>query len=276
MLPSSLVIRRYGVYLPTPCRGALVTTNVPTAAFAARVELQAGRRRVPDPPGCEDARCDVVLDMAAKSSSRPVRQQHTRAQERGERTRALVIDETIRCIREEGFAAASTRHIIERAGVTWGVIQYYFGDRDGLLNAVIDHAFTTLASSMNEIADSASEVRDPRKRAESLTKAAWNVFFSPTCMTALEILIATRAMRGTLAPEQLSEVGTAIARIAAAIGDDTPHSIPIANLLWSSPVGMMVAQMVMSDQLPTEPEQHALAALLGDHLASSQRRARRK
>ena len=55
-----------------------------------------------------------------------------------------MIEETIRCIREEGFAAASTRHIIDRAGVSWGVIQYYFGDRDGLLTAVIEHANTTV------------------------------------------------------------------------------------------------------------------------------------
>lgn len=214
--------------------------------------------------------------MAPKSASRPVRHRHTRAQERGERTRALVIEETIRCIREEGFAAASTRHIIDRAGVTWGVVQYYFGDRDGLLNAVIEHAFSTLTASLDELADAAAEVRDRRKRAESLTAAAWNVFFSPTCMTALEILIATRAMRGTLSTAQLEGVGNALARIAAAVGDDTPHAMPIANLLWSSPVGMMVAQMVMSDALPTAPEEHALADLIGDHLVASQRRARRK
>jgi TetR/AcrR family transcriptional regulator, regulator of cefoperazone and chloramphenicol sensitivity len=211
--------------------------------------------------------------MAAKPVSRPVRQRGTRAQERGERTRALVIDETIRCIREEGFAAASTRHIIDRAGVTWGVIQYYFGDRDGLLSAVIEHASTTLTASLSQIADTAAEVSDPQQRAESLTAAAWAVFFSPTCMTALEILIATRAMRGTLAPDQLAGVVAAIARIADAVGDSTPHATAVANLLWSSPVGMMVAQMVMSDPLPTAPEQHALAALIGEHLEAGQRRA---
>jgi AcrR family transcriptional regulator len=218
-------------------------------------------------------RCgDVVAMATAKSASTPVRRRDTRAQERGERTRALVIDETIRCIREEGFAAASTRHIIERAGVTWGVIQYYFGDRDGLLTAVIDHANTTLTASLNQIADTAAEFSDPGQRAESLTAAAWQVFFSPTCMTALEILIATRAMQGTLDANQLEGVLVGIGRIADAVGESTPHAVGIANLLWSSPVGMMVAQMVTSDPLPTAPEQNALAALIGEHLASSQRR----
>jgi TetR/AcrR family transcriptional regulator, regulator of cefoperazone and chloramphenicol sensitivity len=185
----------------------------------------------------------------------------------------LVIDETIRCIREEGFAAASTRHIIERAGVTWGVIQYYFGDRDGLLTAVIEHASTTLTASLNQIAETAAEVSDPRQRAESLTAAAWEVFFSPTCMTALEILIATRAMQGTLDAKQLEGVVAGIGRIAEAVGDSTPHGLGIANLLWSSPVGMMVAQMVTSDPLPTAPEQDALAALIGEHLEAGHRQS---
>ena len=209
--------------------------------------------------------------MTAKAGSRPVRHQNARAQERGERTRALVIDETIRCIREEGFAAASTRHIIDRAGVSWGVIQYYFGDREGLLTAVIEHANATLTASLEQIADAAAQVSDPKEQADTLTAAAWDVFFSPTSMTALEILIATRAMKGTLTADQLAGILSAIGRIGEVLSGSTHHSAAIANLLWSSPVGMMVAQMVMSDPLPTMSEQKAMAALIGDHLDASQR-----
>jgi len=208
--------------------------------------------------------------MAARPASRPVRHRNTRPQQRGERTRALVIDETIRCVREEGFAAASTSHIIDRAGVSWGVVQYYFGDRDGLLTAVIEHAFATLTASLNKLAGTAAGISNPRERAESLTAAAWSVFFSPTCMTALEIMIATRAMRGTLASDQIAGLVTAITRIAESVGDTTPHSTAIANLLWASPIGMMVAQMVTTDPLPTAREQQALAELIGEHLNAQQ------
>ena len=57
------------------------------------------------------------------------------AQERAERTRQVVVDETVRYILDEGFAAPSVRRITERAGLTWGVVQYHFGDLDGLLIA---------------------------------------------------------------------------------------------------------------------------------------------
>ena len=60
----------------------------------------------------------------------------------------MVIDETVRCVLEEGFGAASAKHITERAGVTWGVIQYHFGDRDGLLMAVVDQGFAQLLETL--------------------------------------------------------------------------------------------------------------------------------
>lgn len=43
----------------------------------------------------------------------------TGTQARAERTRTVVIDETVRCILDEGFAPPSVRHITDRAGVTW-------------------------------------------------------------------------------------------------------------------------------------------------------------
>ena len=181
-----------------------------------------------------------------------------------------MIEETIRCIHEEGFVAASTRHITDRAGVSWGVIQYHFGDRDGLLAAVIEHAFATLLSNLEDLADAAEQVSDVRQRAESLTSTAWQVLFTPTSMTAMEILIATRCMRGALDENQLAGVQSALTRIAHLIGD-TPHAAPIASLLWAGPVGMMVAQMVIAPELSTEPEQRALAALIGDHLSATTR-----
>ena len=86
-------------------------------------------------------------------------------QVRADRTRAMVIDETVRCVIEEGFGAASAKHITERAGVTWGVIQYHFGDRDGLLMAVVDSGFSELLTKLREIEPILSS-QDGRARTE--------------------------------------------------------------------------------------------------------------
>ena len=63
----------------------------------------------------------------------------------------MVIEETVSCVLEEGFGAASAKHITERAGVTWGVIQYHFGDRDGLLMAVVDEGFSELLANCGKL-----------------------------------------------------------------------------------------------------------------------------
>src|SRR6478736_10465750 len=98
-------------------------------------------------------------------------------QVRADRTRAMVIDETVRCVVEEGFAAASAKHIAERAGVTWGVIQYHFGDRDGLLAAVVDSGFDELRARMATVGVPQGS---SRKQVTALVEAAWAAFSTPT------------------------------------------------------------------------------------------------
>ena len=52
-------------------------------------------------------------------------------------TRLRVIDAAVACILERGFYRASSNEIARRAGVTWGVIQHYFGTRETLMLAVL-------------------------------------------------------------------------------------------------------------------------------------------
>jgi AcrR family transcriptional regulator len=208
-----------------------------------------------------------TTDMARKPKGRssPRRQVH-RTQERADRTRELVINETIKCIREEGFAAASTRHIIERAGVSTGVIQYHFGDRHGLLTAIVQQAATTLTNSINEMADKAGRIADADERMVVLAAAAWEAFLNPTSIIAMEILIATRSLRATLPVEHLADLQPGVTRIAELLGDSSPHAAAIADLLWAAPVGLMVAQLATRQPLPLQTQQHAMAQLMADHL----------
>src|SRR6187200_1120429 len=126
-------------------------------------------------------------------------------QVRADRTRAMVLDETVRCVLEEGFGAASAKHITERAGVTWGVIQYHFGDRDGLLMAVVDLGYSQLIASLNDV-QPALEALSGRERTVGVVDALWRAFSSPTSLAAMEILIATRPGRRSPDSEHLVEL----------------------------------------------------------------------
>jgi AcrR family transcriptional regulator len=186
---------------------------------------------------------------------------------RAERTRALVIDETVRCILEEGFAAASAKHITERAGVTWGVVQYHFSDRDGLLMAVIDKGFADLTEALRELPAAAENVRG---RTEFIVNAAWEAFSSPTSMAALEILIATRAMRDTGASAHLAALGATMAQLGKHIGEGlhARHAAAIGNLIWAMLRGLVVAALVVPEPLDTRRERRALVDMITRYVDS--------
>jgi AcrR family transcriptional regulator len=58
---------------------------------------------------------------------------------RGEDTRRRILEIAIEVFADEGYECASTRMLAERAGVNLPAIQYYFGSKEGLYRAAIDH-----------------------------------------------------------------------------------------------------------------------------------------
>ena len=186
----------------------------------------------------------------------------TGRQERGDRTRDLLIDETVACIREEGFSAASARHIIERAGVSWGVIQHHFGDRDGLLTAVIEDAVDRLIASLEVLSDPAAATDT-----EDLVRATWEAFANPKAMAGLEILISTKHLRSGLGKRHMERLGGALANLMARLNTETngDHAVALGMLLWTTPVAMMIAEMFATPPLAAKDAQKAVAALIDAH-----------
>lgn len=183
-------------------------------------------------------------------------------QERGDRTRELLIDETVRCIREEGFSAASARHIIERAGVSWGVIQHHFGDRNGLLAAVIEDAVDRLVASLESLSDPASTTDT-----ETLVRKLWEALANPKAMAGLEILIASKELRHGLDETHMTRLGNALAGLMLRmdVGADREHAVALGMLLWTTPVAMMIAEMFATLPVATGEAQKAIATLIDHH-----------
>jgi TetR/AcrR family transcriptional regulator, regulator of cefoperazone and chloramphenicol sensitivity len=61
------------------------------------------------------------------------------AQQRGEDTRLRILQTALRVFAAEGYDGASTRILAQRAKVNLPALQYYFGNKEGLYRAVIDH-----------------------------------------------------------------------------------------------------------------------------------------
>ena len=193
------------------------------------------------------------------------------SQVRAERTRERVLDETVRCVIDEGFAAASAKHIAERAGVTWGVVQYHFGDRDGLLMAVVDRGLAELHGVLRALpAPSERIIREERVR--RVVDAAWTVFSSDDSRASLEILIATRAMRDKRATRHLGRPQQAITDLSRdlAEGLDNPQATAVADLIWATMRGLVVSQLVAGVAMDTTRDQRALVEVICAYLGDPQ------
>ena len=132
-----------------------------------------------------------------------------RATRKRARTREAVLRAAIACIAEEGMASANTARIAERCDVSWGVIQYHFGDRTGLFLALIEWGFTALKDALAGLHSSAPDLRS---RLESLVEGTWALMERPPYRAVLEVLLQlgrepdsaaavrerTRQMRGQL------------------------------------------------------------------------------
>lgn len=70
-------------------------------------------------------------------------------QERTERTRELLLDATIDCLVELGYARTSTNEICRRAGVSRGAQQHHFATKAELMAHAVEHLVNKLIARMS-------------------------------------------------------------------------------------------------------------------------------
>ncbi len=75
------------------------------------------------------------------------------ANQRGEETRARILEAAVELFAASGFEGASTRTIAERAGINLPAIQYYFGSKEGLYRAVIEQFSQQMQAGVAPVAD---------------------------------------------------------------------------------------------------------------------------
>lgn len=196
----------------------------------------------------------ISAGQKASSTVSPTRRTSA-PRKRGDDTRAKIIDETVRCIVEEGFVAATAKHVAERAGVTWGVIQYHFGDRNGLLMAVVDDGVARLLESLSSADVSNLPMRE---RIEVVVDIAWGCYSSPTSMAAFEILWANRAGSSR---RHLLEMNAAINQLGRLITEG-PANDGVAEVIWATLRGVVLAQMIIGTPIDWQRERHALIEMV--------------
>lgn len=155
-----------------------------------RAEDSGGSERPPSAP------------PAARAAIPTRKEQHAR-------TREGLLDATIRCLVEYGYAGTTTQRIQEAAGVSRGALLHHFPSKAELLVAAIHHIADIRLRHLGEVA---ADLGDGPEALAQLVQAIRSAMTGPPFQAALELWAASRTdtqLRAALLPAE-KRLGSAL------------------------------------------------------------------
>ena len=137
--------------------------------------------------------------MASPTAREAVRKHRTQA-ERSERTREQLLDATIECLVELGYARTTVQEICQRAGLSRGAQQHHFTTKAELMTSALEHLFKRLS---DEILAATTELPAGPSRIEAGVDLLWRAYSGTLSTAAVELWVAARTdpeLRRTLLP----------------------------------------------------------------------------
>jgi AcrR family transcriptional regulator len=112
-------------------------------------------------------------------------------EERSAETRRRLLDATVACLFERGYAGTTTTEIATRAGVSRGAQLHHFPKKDELVVSALEYVFELR---LNELSAAIAEPPpgDRENRIAILIDAMWPMFKGPTFYAWLELVVASR------------------------------------------------------------------------------------
>ena len=175
--------------------------------------------------------------------SRPPRRSQA---ERTAETRAKILDAVVESIAEVGFQRTTAAEITRRAGVTWGAVQHQFGDKDGILHAVLQDSFDRFAERLAGVPGAEAPLED---RVSAFVDRAWQHFGSVEYRSTFEILLSLEEPEeGAAEPVWQGEMMQAWGRIWSGVFADareaSRESVDLQRYTISSLVGIAALRMI--------------------------------
>jgi AcrR family transcriptional regulator len=124
--------------------------------------------------------------MSAPTPAKPRRRTQ---EERSTATRTKLLDATIDCLIELGYADTTTTVIAERAGVSRGAQLHHFPTKAQLVAAAVEHLSSRIGTNLQEEAAKLPESQD---RVSAALELLWSRFSAPLFPAYLELLVASR------------------------------------------------------------------------------------
>ncbi|MFC4375986.1 TetR/AcrR family transcriptional regulator [Nocardia halotolerans] len=157
---------------------------------------------------------------------------HEPKQDRSRVTRQRLLEATIDCLAETGWAAATVSVVAERAGVSRGAAQHHFPTREDLITAALEYMFEFRMDQAKAEAEMVSAVAQGLGRTRAVVSALVESYTSPFFKAALQVwthAAADPALRERVLPLEAHFGRVSHRRAVEALGVD--DSDPVAHHL---------------------------------------------
>jgi AcrR family transcriptional regulator len=138
---------------------------------------------------------------------------HRTQAQRREQTRTALLDATIDCLVELGYARTSMQEICARAGVSKGAAQHHFAGKAELMAAAVEHLTT---KRMAALAESLDELPHGTEAIPAAVDMLWAGYSGALATASTELWIAARtdpALRAAIRPVDRALGRSALERI---------------------------------------------------------------
>jgi AcrR family transcriptional regulator len=152
------------------------------------------------------------------ATTKPKRRRRTQ-EERRAATRGALLDATLDCLIEYGYAGVTTNRIVERAGVSRGAQVHHFPTKAELVSEAVRHLAGRRAAEMLE---RLRDVPQGPQRLDAVLDLLWEAHSGPLFQAALELWVAGRTdadLRANLLEVERDVTGTVWGAASELFGD---------------------------------------------------------
>jgi AcrR family transcriptional regulator len=165
------------------------------------------------------------------STPSPTRAPRRTQAERRASTRGALLQATIECLVELGYARTTTNEVQQRAGVSRGALTHHFASKADLLVAAMDSLYQDFSTS---IRDAATALPAGKERIKPAIRLLWDRFDGPLFLAAMELWVAARTdpdLRAALLPHE-RKLGRQLRGLTVEIFGESVAAHPSAEAVY--------------------------------------------
>ncbi|MFY0566315.1 TetR/AcrR family transcriptional regulator [Archangium lansingense] len=183
-------------------------------------------------------------------------------QERRDSTRLKLLEATVECLMELGYARTTTLAVAQRAGISHGALFKHFPTKAALLGAAVEHLFPRLIDEYRSTIDATTS--STGDRVAQTIERLWSIYQRPELLAAIELYVAARtdselaSALSTVDPPHRRHLHRVARELFPDVAATHPGFDAIIELILNAVQGAAVGGVA----LPANPDHRQMLALL--------------